>query len=120
MESQNPRTDNAPSMSASGEEVHLPREHTGSTGGNNTKLVPVPYNISSRLPTYEEATANTNLSSNYEQIYNNQSNGVYDFDQQPNLPQLDSSVFPDSGFPQEWYTFFIINLGLNYRIFLKP
>ena len=103
MESQNSRSDNGPAIMDSGEELHTPRAHTESTEVNDIKLVPVPYNISSQLPTYEEATANTYLPANYAQIHSNRSNGVYGIRQQSSLQQSNSSAFPDSSFPQEWY-----------------
>ena len=103
MESQNQRSDNqTPIEQTAGDEYSRP-EYQGSIVGRSLNELPTPYSISARLPTYEEATANTNIPISYERLYADRTNDIYGEGQQSNLQQLNSSTLPDSIISQEWY-----------------
>ena len=101
MESQNQRSE-TPIEQAGGDEYYR-REYQGSIVGRSLNELPTPYSISARLPTYEEATANTNIPISYERLYADRTNGIYGEGQSSNLLQLNSSTLPDSIISQEWY-----------------
>ena len=106
MESQNQRTDNETPFQNMNEAEHSLRTPTAPSEASLPKDLPVPYNISSRLPTYEEATANTSISSSYDQLYGHRSNEQYGQMPQLNFQPLSASTLPDSSFTQHRYVVF--------------
>ena len=103
MESPNQRSDNRPQIEQTGGDEFSRREHQGSMVGRSLNELSTPYSISVRLPTYEEATANTNIPISYEHLYGNRPNSIYGEGQSTNLQQLNSSTLPHSITSQEWY-----------------
>ena len=76
----------------------LTSDTTAPSEDSLSKDLPVPYNISSRLPTYEEATANTSIPSSYDQLYGDRSHEDFGQIPSPNFQPLNASSFPDSNF----------------------
>ena len=106
MESQNQRSDNGIPIQHTSEDEHSLRTPTAPSEASLSKDSPVPYNISSRLPTYEEATANTSIPSSYDQLYGNRSYEEYGQIPPPNFQPLSPSTLPDSSFTQQRYLVF--------------
>ena len=106
MESQNQSIDNDTTFQNMSETEHSLRTPTAPSEASLPKDLPVPYNISSRLPTYEEATANTSIQSSYDQLYGNRSYEQYGQMPQPNFQPLSASTLPDSNFTQHRYVVF--------------
>ena len=103
MESQNQRSNNQPPAEQTGGDEYSRRSYQGSIVGRSLNELSTPYTISSRLPTYEEATANTNIPISYDRLYADTPNGIYGEGQSTNLQQLNSSTLLDSTTSQEWY-----------------
>ena len=103
MESHNQRSDNPPPIEQTGGDEYSRQAYQESIVGRSLNELSTPYSISARLPTYEEATANTNIPISYERFYADRTNGIYGEGQSSNLQQLNSSTLPDSIISQEWY-----------------
>ena len=106
MESQNQRSDNGNPLQHTSEAEYSLRTPTAPSETILSKDLPVPYNISSRLPTYEEATANTFIPSSYDQLYGNRSYEEYGQIPPPNFQPLSPSTLRDSSVTQQRYLVF--------------
>ena len=106
MESQNQISDHETPIQHTSEAEYSLRTPTAPSEASLSKDLPVPYNISSRLPTYEEATANTSIPSSYVQLYGNRSYEEYGQVPPPNFQPLSASSLPDSSFTQHRYVEF--------------